>query len=490
MGICDQQHHGDGAAEQGHQGALRGGCQGHGTAEVGVHHAAQHQTQRHGCHAEAAAAQQEAQHAEEEHHTHVKHTLVAGISANDAQNGDDGQQDLLGHIDDAADAGCHQQAQQQQEHAGDQAAGQNGIEAVGAGLQEGGAGLQAVNIEHGHDDRGHGITGDSKGQHGDESTADAGVVGAFGGHDALHRAFTEGAAGLLDNALGLTVSQEGCHRAAGTGQSAHEGTDHAVPHGTPELLHHLLDADHLLLNAGDLAVHGAFRYDRQNLGKAEQTHQRGNGCDTGLQVLDAEGQTGGTQHGVNADLGQEDAQQGADEALGETLGGQAAHGSQAEQGQQEVIHGLELQSNAGDGLGQQAQRHQAEHAAHEGIEGGVFQRLIGFAPLGHGIAVQSGDHAGGSAGNVDENGGQSAGEHAHNVHAHDGGQGIVGIPGVSDGHQQRGGHGDGQAGDGTYEQACHGADKAEYDEANINKIRKNTGQNIHFNTSLLTAAGR
>ncbi len=65
-------------------------------------------------------------------------------------------------------------------------------------------------IEHGKDDRRDRIAGDGEGEHGDERSSDARVVGGLAGDDSFHRAFTEGNGGILYQSFRLAVGDEGC----------------------------------------------------------------------------------------------------------------------------------------------------------------------------------------------------------------------------------------------------------------------------------------
>ena len=124
----------------------------------------------------------------------------------------------------------------------------------------------------------------------------------------------------------------------------------------------------------------------------------------GLQILNPEGQPRRAHDGIHSDQGEENADQGAEQTLAEALGRQAADRAQAEESQEEVIHGLKLQCQVRDGLCQCSHDHQAEHRAHKRVDRGIFQGLPGLSAPGHGITVECGHDRGRRTGNIDQDG--------------------------------------------------------------------------------------
>ena len=316
----------------------------------------------------------------------------------------------------------------------------------------------------GEDDRRDGVARHGQRQHRDQRAADTGVVGGFAGHDALHSALAKGRLRMLDQALGLVVGEEGCHGAARARQRAHERAQHGGIQRELPGTQHVAQADVLMAHALDRLAHVPVEDDAEHLGKAEQAYQRGHRADAGAQLRNAEDQPRRAHQRVETDHADDQAQRRGDQALDIVLRGDGADRRQAEQREQEVIHRPEPDRQIGHRLGQQRQRRQAEHAADERVDRRDIQRLVGLPPARERVAVQRRHDGGGRAGDVDQNRGDRAAEHADDVDAHDHRQRVVRLPGVGDGDEQRRGHGDGEPGNCADKQAGDRAQKHEKDE--------------------------
>ncbi len=186
----------------------------------------------------------------------------------------------------------------------------------------------------------------------------------------------------------------------------------------------LLDLACLLL-AGVLA---RAQHRHQDLRQGEGGHGQQQEGEAVAQVRQTEGESVHPDAAVDADGGEHDAEQRHDQRLEHlALAGKGRHRREPQHHEGEVVRRLEREGD----LGQQRRRHHQEDsgqgAAGEGGVGGDGQRLARLPLAGQRIAVDGGDHAGGAARGVDQDGGGGAAEHGAVIdpgHQNDAGGGI------------------------------------------------------------------
>ena len=149
-----------------------------------------------------------------------------------------------------------------------------------------------MDVECRQHDRRDGVTRNGKGEHGNEGSADAGVVGRLAGDDPLHSTFPEGPGGILHRLPGLVVGDDGGHGSSRPGKGADEGPDDRRPERQGQVPDHLPEGiPHPARFFGN-GAHGPPRHLVEHLGETEQADQGGNEGNASLQVGQAEGIAG------------------------------------------------------------------------------------------------------------------------------------------------------------------------------------------------------
>ena len=325
------------------------------------------------------------------------------------------------------------------------------------------AGGQTQHGQGAQHDRRTGVAGNTQRQQRDKGTARDGVVAALAGRQALGRAVAEFLL-VLGPCLGLAVADPGGDIAAGAGHRADEGADDggADQRGEDPLQiglggENMLDFQFVLLR---LVALGHLLNGVQSLGEGEQSDQQGDEADAAHQVHRPEGEAVHAAHAVDADGGQQQADDAADDALDDGFSRQACHDADAEYRQRKVLLCAELQGYLSQHRGEDAQADGAEQAAEQRSKGGDAQGTAGLTQLvGHGIAVQSRGSGGRGARGIQQAGGNgaavnAAAEHAQqHVHAAHAGEA------QGKGKKDREAHDCGQARQSADDDACEGSDE-------------------------------
>ena len=292
------------------------------------------------------------------------------------------------------------------------------------------AGGQTQHGQGAQHDRRTGVAGNTQGQQRDKGAAGDGVVAALTGRQTLRRAVAELLL-VLGPGLGLAVADPGGDIAAGAGHRADEGADDggADQRGEDPLQiglggENVLDFHPVFLR---LVALGHLLNGVQALGEGEQADQQRDEADAAHQVHRSEGKAVHAAHAVDADGGQQQADDAADDALDDGFARQACHNADAEHSQRKVFLCAELQGYLSQQGGEDAQADGAEQTAEQRGQGGDAQGTAGLTQLvGHGIAIQSRGSGGGGARGVQQNGGNGAAvnaaaehtqQHVHAAHA-------------------------------------------------------------------------
>ena len=174
-----------------------------------------------------------------------------------------------------------------------------------------------------------------------------------------------------------------------------------------------------------------------------------------------------TEDGIQAHAGQQDAGGAQDQALEHIAAGDGHHHGQAEQGQHAVLGGVEGDGEPGDGGGEQHQADGGEEATDEGVNNVYAQRQAALALTVQGVAVKGLGDGGGSAGGVDQDGGDTAGKNGGIPKAHQHGESVGRIKPEGNGGHDGNTHGGGQAGQRADGGADHHAQGQEQDNRGL-----------------------
>ena len=159
-------------------------------------------------HRQVDSLEQIPEHPGDQHHQHVVHAVVNRVAAGEADDHNDGKQDLLGHIEHAGEQADAQLAQckheeradkKHNEYTGDQ------IALLGKHQRPRCDTLQHQCTVH---NRGDGVARDTQREQRDERRARHGVVGCLGRQYSLYGAVSE-FFGVLGAAFSLAVGNEG-----------------------------------------------------------------------------------------------------------------------------------------------------------------------------------------------------------------------------------------------------------------------------------------
>ena len=197
-----------------------------------------------------------------------------------------------------------------------------------------------------------------------------------------------------------------------------------------------------------------------HLGDGKHADQRRDHLDAAEKVRDPEGEAGRAGRVLDADAGNEKAEQHGGDGLHRGGAGNEGRAHQPQEGEPEILEGGEGQGHLGERRGEQDQRQRPGDPSERREPQANAERQFRLPFPGHGVGLVRVGGGGRGAGDAQEAAGDVAGEDRHGGSGDDGSDGGHGGQIEGDRHQQRRRHGGGQAG----ERADHEAvDRGEHE---------------------------
>ena len=237
---------------------------------------------------------------------------------------------------------------------------------------------------------------------GNEGPAGGGVVGRLRTGHALDRPGAEPlrVSGdlLLDG-----VGAEGGDDRRRTGKDADEEPQHRAPQDRPEGILPVLKVGQEVPDLGghDAPCDPLFEID-DDLGDAEESHDRRDQAHAVAEFEDAEGQPLGARNAVHADRADQQTEDAHHQGLEHGTRREVDEDHHAQEHQGEVFGRSECQGELGQGRGHEHQAQDGDRPGDEGAEGGDAQGGSRPPLPGHLVTVETGDHRGRLARDVDQ----------------------------------------------------------------------------------------
>ena len=343
---------------------------------------------------------------------------------------------------------------------------------------------------HGADHERHdGVGRDAEREHRDEARLGARVVGGLGARHAADVALSEGGFCAFARELLLEgVGRKGREKRAAARQDAEEGSeqrssgDRARRH-----LEVLLRREHALDLDGHEAARLADLEVLHDLREAVDAHRDRHEVDAVHQLVDAERVAQRARIDVRAHEAEDEAHEDHADGLEKRAVGEHHGAHEAEHHQAEVLGGAELEGELGQGRREGRDQHRGEGARDEAADGRNAERRARAALLGHAVAVDAGDHCGGLARNVDEDGRRGAAVLGAVVDARKHDEGGRRVERVRDRQEHRHG-GDGSHAGQHADERAHGDAREAVEKIlkrdGVLEAEQQVGDEIHVRTSL------
>ena len=297
-----------------------------GPAEIFLGQRAQDNAKQDGDQLEVHAAEEIGHDAEQQDNIDVVNAVVGGVGARHTEGQNDGRQDFVGDAGNVGIEAGKTVTQDIHENIDHDKAQHDGVQDVPILREQGRAGDHAMEHKGSHQNGRGPVAGDAQSQHGDHGGAAGAVVGGFRGGHALDFTLAEGF-GMFGHLLGLVIGHKRGQASAGAGGRADDHADQGTQgDGSPAAL--VLILRDLILGDGrsahDLLIFfGIILGFHQYLRDGKQADQRDDQVNARHQLPLPKDKASRSTDGIHADGRHEKADAGADQALEDTLVGNA-----------------------------------------------------------------------------------------------------------------------------------------------------------------------
>ena len=434
----------DNGAEENADVALRGAqC----VSEALFAYGSKYQCKNNGCGVEVEFTHEVTDDTEGKHNNDVQKVSVDGEGANEAENGYAGDEDGVAEAGNLGEAAAAEKADTQHEELDENETCKEGVGHVGVLGEKFGTGLETLNDKTAHQNSGDALAGNTKGKGGDERAAGNCVVGSFGACDAFDGAVAKLFL-MLTEALGIVITHEAGNGCACAGENTDEVTDNpGTENGGPkETALFLVEHDLIGELAGLGALLDLLLGKDKYLAHGEKTDEGAGGVDAFCEVGLAKHEALAANDGVKADGAKEKTQSAGHKTLDYALAGNAGDNGKSKEAEPEILGGHELKSQLCKKGSEEIKGNAAEQTTPEGAPAGGGQSLTCLTLKGHLVTFNGSCSRCGSAGSVNEDGGNGAAEDGAAVDSAENDEAGVSLHGEGEGEHQSNAHCGGKAG--------------------------------------------